>query len=484
MLEQRSKSLDEQLKDNVSTLDILKNLIIGVAPGEELLGDAIKNTTENYAIQEKVIASLSEEQRKFLIEALELEELLGNIASGGGASDGSKQYLEGTMKAFEVLIKQLEDQRWGLSQTNPLWGKYTEQIEKAKEEMRLLGRELMGLEDVDPIAEGSFSEGYVEFDASIKMVTNSTEKLAKVTQELGSIFEQVFGKDYFLFKQLEGLTSQLNMNLSTLQKAYKVINHEDATLEDKRQARAVAFSEIIGGIGQTIFQNEQIRLENQLQANRDYYEHLIREAERNEEQQNLLREERDRRERELLRKKAENERKAALFDIAVNTARGIVAALGTANIPLSIIIGALGAAQAAVVASQPIPEFKDGVKNFKGGYAILGDGGKNEPIVDRFGNLKGISPSTDTLYNLSPGDSVYSSMDKLPSSVLEKTMMANIMASSNQMKGHVKSKDKGIDAMQFERAIIKSLRKAKFVNNTNVNVDLQHQLKVLKYKGR
>ena len=78
-------------------------------------------------------------------------------------------------------------------------------------------------------------------------------------------------------------------------------------------------------------------------------------------------------EKEIERKQAQANRQLAIFDIITNTARAVVAALTSTppNIPLSIAVGAIGAAQLAVAAGAPIPEFREGVtaEPLSGGFA-------------------------------------------------------------------------------------------------------------------
>lgn len=76
------------------------------------------------------------------------------------------------------------------------------------------------------------------------------------------------------------------------------------------------------------------------------------------------------REAQLRRKQAENERNAALFNIAVNTAQNVVKAYGTPPVPNFVLAGialASGLAQASVVSSRPIPKFAKGSKGVTGG---------------------------------------------------------------------------------------------------------------------
>jgi hypothetical protein len=115
---------------------------------------------------------------------------------------------------------------------------------------------------------------------------------------------------------------------------------------------------------------------------------------------------------EIRRKEAIAAKTQALFDIAINTAVAAINAFRNAKtfaggVAFAAIIAALGAAQAAIVASTPIPKFFKGVKNFMGGLAWVGDGGKREPITSSTGELLGVSPDRPTLVNLPKGANVY-----------------------------------------------------------------------------
>lgn len=91
--------------------------------------------------------------------------------------------------------------------------------------------------------------------------------------------------------------------------------------------------------------------------------------------------------KDIERQIAAEKRKSAIFDkaraagsIIVDTARGIMAALGSANIPLSIAIGAIGALQLATVVAAPIPSYWTGTENSKEGYANVAERGKELAI--------------------------------------------------------------------------------------------------------
>ena len=87
-----------------------------------------------------------------------------------------------------------------------------------------------------------------------------------------------------------------------------------------------------------------------------------------------IQEETEKKRQKLERQRAVREKMAALFNIAINTAVAIIKALP--NIPLSIAIGALGAAEAVAVATKPLPFFE-------GGLVQGSDRGVNAQIGER-----------------------------------------------------------------------------------------------------
>lgn len=82
----------------------------------------------------------------------------------------------------------------------------------------------------------------------------------------------------------------------------------------------------------------------------------------------------------IQKEQAAREKLLALFSIGINTASAIVEALP--NIPLSVAVGVLGAAEAAVVATTPTPFFDGGlIEGTPGGVnAIVGERNQSEVV--------------------------------------------------------------------------------------------------------
>ena len=81
--------------------------------------------------------------------------------------------------------------------------------------------------------------------------------------------------------------------------------------------------------------------------------------------------------KEIANRENKAKQKQAIFNIAIDTAQAIMATVGKtgfAGLPLALILGALGAAQIAMVASQKIPQYFDGTDNHIGGMMLVNDG--------------------------------------------------------------------------------------------------------------
>ncbi len=348
-------------------------------------------------------------------------------------------------KAEESGKKLAEAIKEGIEKADPL-AIYDAMVEK-KRRIAELNKEIFGgLEKVE------------ELDID-KEINEELEKRLKILEDIAKAKNKA--DNWNLLKgQLQELGNLLNISVSKIEGFFQTF--------ETNKAFALTSLEVVGGLSQTAFQNEMIRIDNLIQANRERYQREIQLAQGNEKQQEALRREQETKERELLQKRAEAQKKQALFEIAINTAIAIVQALP--NLALSAAIAGLGLAQAAIVQSQPIPQYKYGRDGGSEEYAILGDGGKHEPIVDKKGNLKGVSPNKPTLMHLDSGDSVIPSMEEFNRRIYNETMMANVMASKQK-----KQKD------NTSKEVIKALKNAKFINNNISNVDLNYSLLKAKY---
>ena len=117
------------------------------------------------------------------------------------------------------------------------------------------------------------------------------------------------------------------------------------------------------------------------------------------------------RRKQIARREAKAKKEQAIMNIAIDTAQAIIGLWVNpgfpAAIPLSVAVGALGAAQIAMVSAQQIPEYWKGTDNAEGGLAWTQEKGR-EIITDSQGRVKSLgSDKGAELTMLSKGDKVF-----------------------------------------------------------------------------
>lgn len=113
--------------------------------------------------------------------------------------------------------------------------------------------------------------------------------------------------------------------------------------------------------------------------------------------------------RQIRIKEAKAQKEQALFNAVISTAQAVVAALP--NIPLSIIIGALGAAQIAFIAGQQIPAYYKGTDNHPGGLMMVNDakGSNYKEVIETPGGQLYKPEGRNVLMNAPKGTVVHKS---------------------------------------------------------------------------
>lgn len=192
----------------------------------------------------------------------------------------------------------------------------------------------------------------------------------------------------------------------------------------------------IGDLASTIYDGQIEKIEEEQDANDEKYEKDVERIENLAETGAISEEETEARKRaakvqteiknkELEKQKQELAHKQAIWDKATSIAQaGIATALAITealpNIPLSIIIGAMGAVQVATILATPIPSYAEGTKDafgHRGGTALVGDAGKQEVIM--YKGQAWITPDTPTLVDIPKGAQVFPDVDEFDLSGLD-----------------------------------------------------------------
>jgi hypothetical protein len=138
-------------------------------------------------------------------------------------------------------------------------------------------------------------------------------------------------------------------------------------------------------------------------------------------------------------KKAKSDKQFALLNLAIKTfeAIGIIKAKALAAFPLGALflaqipfVIASAAFQAAAILAAPIPKYKHGKRDSYEGLAVVGDGGKREPIIRESGRIE-LSPATSTMTYLKAKDIVLPDVHSLYKFLNPDEIMQQLIGATN-----------------------------------------------------
>ena len=372
---------------------------IAVKNALERIGLIEKNTTK----ETNIVQNSAEDQ----LRTVELQYRKGEI--------NEKKYRQKTYEitrdSIQAQLKLLEAQlKAELATLDPADTKadaIREKIEKVRSEIRKLNLEL---EDREYENEEDKRQDWADkFISSMSNMRNVTEEYLGETANLFSSFYNVIGI----------LTEQFAKTGDfSLSKWW-----EDLDPTERASVILQAYGELFNGITSIVTSAFDARIEQIEEEQEKNEEAGEEEKERIEDLVNsgvITKEEGESRKRaaevrtkqkhdELEKQKADLEQKQAkwqkansIIQTTIATSQAIMKALAEAG-PfagpiLTAVIGAMGAAQVAIIASQPIPKYANGTDNHPGGLAIVGDGGRQEVIETDNGAY--ITPSVPTLVDL------------------------------------------------------------------------------------
>lgn len=166
-------------------------------------------------------------------------------------------------------------------------------------------------------------------------------------------------------QDVERVKSGILNTMDVIKANQKVLDDVNATAKEQAQARLENLQAIsqtiasgISTISNSIFEADAQRRQEELAALQSQKEEELRLAGDNEQKKDIIRQKYALKEKEIKRKQAEADKRKAIFDAIIGTAVAVIKSLP--NFVLAAITGALGAAQIALIAAQPIPKFAKG----------------------------------------------------------------------------------------------------------------------------
>lgn len=305
-------------------------------------------------------------------KGIPFEEYVAQLKAADAAQKAAAERAARAARSLDELKKAADEANAAVKAASPTAENYASLINKARiatdefeKAQKRLNDALGERKDVDQALIDQLNANIKAEEGAAEMIADIRDKQLKEASEAQDELEKGF--DELLDKEVE-----------SERKRAKAVKEAE---EEKTKARQRAFDVAIE-LNNAIFSIANSNLERQIQAiqaqdqarlaaiDNDLNNTRLSEARKNE-----LIEERARIEQEsadqiaeIKRKQAVNDKAQALFNIGLSTAQGIVAALASVppNVPLSIAIGAIGAAQLAAAAAQPIPAFAKGVIDMGG----------------------------------------------------------------------------------------------------------------------
>lgn len=451
-----SKEYEDRIKEikgnSEKEIELRKNL-------ETLKGKAIAEINDKYDKElleiEKVnlenrLASIGDNSNEELDKRLNLQIQLNNMMRDAEINDAEKNGNDVVairmkyMKRENDLIMENLEERFGMIESNT--DRMIDRQETAAlEEANLLKKQYangeIGKEDYEKklydigvkYSKARLQVMMKEVESEMALLDPDSEKYQELEDRLTNLQDQIDGINYDdatkkreewqeeFNKGLDGMNSAARDALGETAGIFEGLSDimkgvsEEGKLSFENMAQAVG--KIVSGITSLMTDIYDARIENiekEQEANDEAYEKEVERIEKLEENGAISTEEAEARKRaaedktaaknaELEKKKAALQEKQAKWDKANSIIQaGIATALAVTealpDLVLAALVGAMGAAQVALIAAQPIPKYAKGTKDHPGGLAIVGDGGKKEGIITDNGLF--VTPDKPTLVNL------------------------------------------------------------------------------------
>ncbi|MCO4819780.1 MAG: phage tail tape measure protein [Bacteroidetes bacterium] len=230
-------------------------------------------------------------------------------------------------------------------------------------------------------------------DAEIEDAKNAARELISNAEEREraiSDIEAAYAKKRKQIKKEE---------LDEKDKMARASNAIESFLSDERVQMAIDAAAQLLDVFTMATENKITLIDQELQKNIEAIEMSGLNEEEKQKKISELEKKADVEKKKLMIKQAKRDKAAAIFSAVINTAVAIGKALDLGfplGIPAAIVMGALGAAQIAVIAAQPLPQMAEGglVRSRAGGVtATIGEGSQDEAVLPMKTGVREISDS-------------------------------------------------------------------------------------------
>lgn len=460
-LRQAYSSLEKMVEEKrKNTIPYYEDLI----KANEELRKSLKSTSAEDLAQVAVINKQNSEYQK-QIDLLQ------------GKADKLKEVsnaLVGSVAYYEKIISELKKQQSELSNNNQKWTEFQDKIDDTQKKIDEikgvigdLGEELdalvMGWSQVNDAMRltdkqiDKLAQGWEKQQKGIQDTDKELERLERrLTNWFNSFQEDLLGQAGFsTLNELMTIEENGLTTFDNLMKAAKESGKEfEFMFTSVTEVAQEAFA-FLGQMSDAYFEKRKNNLEREKEVALQFAGESATAREEIERQY-------EERLKQINQDKAKRDKRNAMINITVDTAQAVVAALGNkpftpGNFVLASIVGAIGAAQLAMVASQPLPEYFRGTMNAPEGWAMV-DEKRPEVHTDRQGNIKSFGEQKANYRYLSAGDKIYKSYDEWYNVELKGLLGDNsILPFDNGVSSlaPIVNVESGIKKQDLERAIDK-----------------------------
>jgi TP901 family phage tail tape measure protein len=390
----------DALREQYSVVGRLKTAVTALTEEMTKATDANKNWTE-YLYTD----SGSEKTRRTLTVIGEEISALNEEIQGLNTTD-----IEG-IRLRQKKIKQLEEERdriLGVKKETKEYRKETEKVISVLKEWLDLQKEKERINDtIDKRLKDNAKKELKNTKANTEELEKQNEKLQKQAAEREKNARQIEAEARAIKGAFIDLGAVLGISGDTISDLFDSIRFGFADAGEAAEQFGALFTELI--MAQAAAQNRRIDREiSDLEKQKEYELSMAgdnaaaREAIESRYAYQIAK---------LREEQARNEKEAAIISAVINTATAVVKTFAELGFPAGAvaagIVAALGAAQIAIIASQPIPQFETGVRNFEGGTAIINE--KRQEIVGTPDGKFYRPQGKNLMVNLPKGSDVYKS---------------------------------------------------------------------------
>jgi len=372
-LAERAMSLNEVEEDRLKLIKELQTEypdFLGNLDAEAVSNDDIKKALDgaNDSFLDKLRLQAESERLQDLMNkrASEGEKLIKEenkaLELARGISKKHNKELDNSLSAEEKLNKLKSDRILLYRHESIKTGAVTETH-------KLYNKELSNFDSTQlDLTSASLQTQQAAFDESAKAV----EEYLAVLKEMGSTTGQVATPKVDPVDPSSTQLPEITLTPSAWDNFSEGLQKWSGKLADFVEEYGAAFS-MMGDISSQFMANRQIENENWYANEKKLIDNSQKSEEEKAEDILALDKEMAEKTAALKKKQAKADKRAAMFNAAINTAVAVTQVV--ANPILAAIVAALGAVQVAAIASQPIPAFADGGEPPLGQVSLVGERG-------------------------------------------------------------------------------------------------------------